>query len=210
MVAKKGFVKADEFFCRKQFGRGIYFTDNALYGAAFVPLRSLSFLLTIRSTRPIVRLLRAWHGIHAAHRQGRAWRPCYSHEGCTRLCCFYKTQNPQNPLLSSLQENTELSGPPQPQRTYATKSGARTPALRHSVVAESRTNGGSLPWRLWRFVLRIKLLVSCFFLENTLFTTRILLILSTRSRTHCMHHREKIVLELRACARSDPLVDLDH
>jgi hypothetical protein len=146
LVAKKGFVKADEFFCRKQFGRGIYFTDNALNGAASV--RSLYFLLTIRSTRPIVRLLRAWHGIHAARRQGRAWQPCYSHEGCTRLCCFYKTQNPQNPLLSSLQENTELSGPPQPQRTYAKKSGAQTPASYHSVLAESRTYGGSLPWRL--------------------------------------------------------------
>ena len=55
-----------------------------------------------------------------------------------------------------------------------------------------------------------QLLVSCFLLENTLFTTRILLILSTRSRTHCTHHHEKIVLELRACAKSDPLVVLSE
>ena len=46
LVAKKGFVKADELFCRKQFGRGIYFTDNAINGAASV--WSLYFLLTIR------------------------------------------------------------------------------------------------------------------------------------------------------------------
>ena len=190
-----------------------YFAENNLAAASILRTTPSTvqhlcgrfiFCCQLASTRPIVRLLHAWHGIYAGHRQGRTWQPCYSHEGCTRLCCFYKTQNPQNPLLSSLQENTELSGPPQPQRTYATKSGAQTPASYHSVLAESRPYGGSLPWRLWHFVLRIKLLVSCFLLENTLFTTRILLILSTRSRTHCTHHHEKIVLELRACAKSDP------
>lgn len=64
--------------------------------------------------------------------------------------------------IHCLQENSELSSPPQPQRTYVTRSGADTPASYHSVLAESRANGGSLPWRLWHFVLRIQLVLSCF------------------------------------------------
>jgi hypothetical protein len=53
LVAKEGFVKANGYFFRKKFGSGVYFTDNAINGAACIC--AVTFFFVDNSQRTINR-----------------------------------------------------------------------------------------------------------------------------------------------------------
>jgi hypothetical protein len=52
-----------------------------------------------------------------------------------------------NQYFHSLQENTALSTPPQPNFGFLSRRDQGAPSAYHSVLGESRDRGGSMPWR---------------------------------------------------------------